>query len=244
MKKIFTLIASAVLALSANAQKYEIVADATPAAGSKITSVENITMTYSVTGDAAFKAAKNNGETLQTVSGYTAKTDGNGVNPVNETDSQGKEKYNPEKGAPTKCTFYVFEPTTDGNLEVFIICNADKVFYVLEDGTNIATSMSAISPKAYNEAGEAIEDLEFTDGKFNSKVYGTVTFSVKAGKKYHVFVAGSKLGFGGFTFPAPDPSAVESVAEAKAEAKAAPVKVITANGVQIGNYNIAGQQVK
>lgn len=39
------------------------------------------------------------------------------------------------------------------------------------------------------------------------------------------------------------PSAVAGIAEAKAEA-AAPVKVITANGVQIGNYNIAGQQVK
>ena len=39
------------------------------------------------------------------------------------------------------------------------------------------------------------------------------------------------------------PTAVEAVAEAKAEAKA-PVKVITANGVQIGNFNIAGQQVK
>ena len=38
-------------------------------------------------------------------------------------------------------------------------------------------------------------------------------------------------------------TAVAGIAEAKAEAKA-PVKVITANGVQIGNYNIAGQQVK
>ena len=38
-------------------------------------------------------------------------------------------------------------------------------------------------------------------------------------------------------------TAVAGIAEAKAEAKA-PVKVITANGVQIGNYNVAGQQVK
>jgi hypothetical protein len=38
-------------------------------------------------------------------------------------------------------------------------------------------------------------------------------------------------------------TAVAGIAEAKAE-KAAPVKVITANGIQIGNYNIAGQQVK
>lgn len=38
-------------------------------------------------------------------------------------------------------------------------------------------------------------------------------------------------------------TAVAGIAEAKAEV-AAPVKVITANGIQIGNYNIAGQQVK
>ena len=40
-----------------------------------------------------------------------------------------------------------------------------------------------------------------------------------------------------------DATAVDSVAEA-AEAQAAPVKVITSKGIQIGNYNIAGQQVK
>ena len=38
-------------------------------------------------------------------------------------------------------------------------------------------------------------------------------------------------------------TAVAGVAEAKAEV-AAPVKVLGANGIQIGNYNIAGQQVK
>ena len=39
------------------------------------------------------------------------------------------------------------------------------------------------------------------------------------------------------------PTAVAGVAESKAEVKKV-VKVITANGIQIGNYNIAGQQVK
>ena len=39
------------------------------------------------------------------------------------------------------------------------------------------------------------------------------------------------------------PTAVAGVAESKSEAKKV-VKVITANGIQIGNYNVAGQQVK
>jgi hypothetical protein len=101
---------------------------------------------------------------------------------------------------------------------------------------------------------------------------GVIGVPVYAGSSYLVFAAGSKISVGGFAFiPAvstfdnavteltltraddtgalesinllADPSAVAGIAEAKAEAKA-PVKVITANGVQIGNYNIAGQQVK
>ena len=56
---------------------------------------------------------------------------------------------------------------------------------------------------------------------------------------------GTQLDLSGATFveyPSGS-SAVAGVAEAKSEAKKA-VKVITANGIQIGNYNIAGQQVK
>lgn len=40
------------------------------------------------------------------------------------------------------------------------------------------------------------------------------------------------------------PTAVEAVAESKAEAKAAPVKVLKDGKLFIGNYNVAGQQVK
>ena len=46
-----------------------------------------------------------------------------------------------------------------------------------------------------------------------------------------------------FSYVLPTTTAVAGVAEAKAEV-AAPVKVLGANGIQIGNYNIAGQQVK
>ena len=84
----------------------------------------------------------------------------------------------------------------------------------------------------------------------------------KAAKTYFVNACGSKISVNGFAFIPSDgtPSyddlnaievsfskagetAVAGVAEAKAEV-AAPVKVLGANGIQIGNYNIAGQQVK
>ena len=47
----------------------------------------------------------------------------------------------------------------------------------------------------------------------------------------------------GVVYTSTNPSAVQGVAEAKSE-KAAPVKVLGANGILIGNYTIAGQQVK
>ena len=234
MKKIFTLIAVAAMALSANAQKYQIAVDEAPAAGTKITSVANISMTYSAQGDAAFIKAAANGTDLATNTGYAAYTKGNNVNPTD-----GSKAYARGGSVPTVGTFYVFEPTQDGNLEVFIVCNGGKVFSILEDGVNIATSLAAINLKAYDENGNTVDatfdEANRTDAKdtqglaFDNKVYGTVTFPVKAGKKYHVSCSGSKLGFGGFTFPA-TATGIESV---KASVKAV-------NGA---TYNVAGQQV-
>ena len=98
------------------------------------------------------------------------------------------------------------------------------------------------------------------DGAANNGV-GIIKFAVYGGSSYNVHATGSKLTQCGFYFSETGDeeitlsgdgvdavvlqgaSAVAGIAEAKAEA-AAPVKVITANGIQIGKYNIAGQQVK
>ena len=94
---------------------------------------------------------------------------------------------------------------------------------------------------------------------------GFIKFQAWGGSSYKVHATGSKLTqvgmyisatgdetitISGTGEEAPTPiqlqpyeTAVQGIAETKAEAKA-PVKVITANGIQIGNYNIAGQQVK
>ena len=105
------------------------------------------------------------------------------------------------------------------------------------------------------------------DGAANNGV-GYIKFKVYGGSMYQVHATGSKLTQCGFYFsetgdetitisgPAPEggtapadvqlqpvETAVAGIAEAKSE-KAAPVKVLGANGIQIGNYNIAGQQVK
>jgi hypothetical protein len=98
------------------------------------------------------------------------------------------------------------------------------------------------------------------DGAANNGV-GFIKFAVFGGSSYNVHATGSKLTQCGFYFSETGDetitlsgdgidavvlqgaAAVQGVAEAKAEvAKVA--KVITAKGVQIGNVNVAGQQVK
>ena len=116
------------------------------------------TITYGVQGGADFKAAKANGS----VTGFAAFTEGNG-----------------ENGKAESGTVYYIKPAYDGKIEVAVVLNADKPFFVSEDGV-------------------ALED--YNGIKESEKYYGTYTFSVKAGSTYAVYCTGSKLGFYGFNY--------------------------------------------
>ena len=117
-----------------------------------------VSITYGEAGGADFKAAKADSQ----VEGYTAFTEGNGTN-----------------GNKTGGTFYTIKPEKNGTIEVAVVLNADKAFYIEEDGTAL---------EAYNGI------------KTDAKYYGTYSFAAKAGKSYKVYCAGSKLGFYGFKF--------------------------------------------
>lgn len=117
-----------------------------------------VSITYGETGGADFKGAKADSQ----VEGYTAFTEGNGTN-----------------GNKTGGTFYTIKPEKDGTIEVAVVLNADKAFYIEEDGTALAD---------YNGITKA------------EKYYGTFSFAAKAQKSYKVYCAGSKLGFYGFKF--------------------------------------------
>jgi hypothetical protein len=119
------------------------------------------TITYGETGGEAFKAAKEaKGDAV--VEDFAAYTEGNGTN-----------------GNKTGGTFYTIKPVYDGEVSVAVILNADKEFYVLEDGTAL---------EAYNGI------------KVSEKYYGTYTFSVTANKSYKFYCSGSKLSFYGFKY--------------------------------------------
>ena len=76
-------------------------------------------------------------------------------------------------------TFYTIVPIYDGTINIFVYLNANKLFFIEEDGTPLDD---------YN--GIAFEDL----------YVGSFSFNVSAGKKYKVYASGSKLGFYGFTY--------------------------------------------
>jgi hypothetical protein len=145
------------------------------------------TITYGETGGEAFKAAKEaKGDAA--VEDFAAYTEGNGTN-----------------GNKTGGTFYTIKPVYDGEVSVAVILNADKEFYVLEDGTAL---------EAYNGI------------KVSEKYYGTYTFSVTANKSYKFYCSGSKLSFYGFKYKynasSPDDGTVATISElVKLEDKAA-----------------------
>jgi len=159
MKKFFLLIVGMVMALGVQAQgKFAISEGDTYKSTDQVTSVPNITLTFGESGGADFKAAKAGTQ----IEGYTAFTEGNGTN-----------------GNKAGGTFYTFVPQIDGEVAVAVVLNADKKFYVEEDGTALAD---------YNGITKS------------EKFYGTFNFPVTAGKSYKVYCSGSKLGFYGFEF--------------------------------------------
>ncbi len=178
MKKIFTLIAMALMAVGANAQgTYAVMnGDEGVAAGTTVTSVNNLKFTWGVAGEDAFKGGNKKSEVLKDVLGSTGYCEGNGNN-----------------GTLTGGTVYYFEPLINGSLTVGFVLNGGKAFFVQEsDGTNVTFTCT-------NAEGESIT-LENGGTVAEKLTGGLATFAVTAGKKYAVYCAGSKLGFYGFKF--------------------------------------------
>ena len=121
-KKIFSLLVLLMVAVTgAWAEKvtYALTAGNTFTSGQTV-DVKNAagtvvaTITYGEAGGGAFNAAK----TDNNVSGYTAFTEGNGVN-----------------GNKTGGTFYTITPKVNATISVAVVLNGDKAFYIKEDGT-------------------------------------------------------------------------------------------------------------
>ena len=191
MKKFFTLIAAVALAASVNAQgTYAVQEGDKVNAGDKITSVENITLTY----------MENTG---------TVFADGKATDNWADADFTayvcGKNNGKLVKGAePTGCV-YKFETAKAGSVTVGIQLGGTKGFHILdaefaEDGESQKFTL--------NEKNENI---------IAAKSNGIVTLNVAAGGTYYVLAAGTKLGFYGFKYTIGTGTGISSVNAAAAK---------------------------
>lgn len=215
MKKFFTLIAAVALAASVNAQgTYAVKVGDKVNAGDKITSVENVTLTYMEKAGVAFADGKATDNWAD--ADFTAYVCG-----VNN----GKLV----KGAePTGCV-YKFETANAGTLTVAIQLGAAKGFHILD------ADFAEVTPDSYNlPSAKDGESQTFTQNEKNENIIaeksnGTVTLNVAAGGTYYVLAAGTKLGFYGFKYTIGTGTGISSVnAAAKKDGK---------------TYNMAGQEV-
>ena len=215
MKKFFTLIAAVALAASVNAQgTYAVQVGDKVNAGDKITSVENITLTYMENDGTAFADVKKQSNWAD--GDFTAYVCG-----VNN----GKLV----KGAePTGCV-YKFETANAGTLTVAIQMGANKGFHILD------ADFAEVTPGSYNLPSANGESQKFTLNEKNENIIaaksnGIVTFNVAAGGTYYVLAAGTRLGFFGFKYEVGTSTGISSVNAAAAKK----------NGK---TYNMAGQEV-
>ena len=215
MKKFFTLIAAVALAASVNAQgTYAVQVGDKVNAGDRITSVENITLTY----------MENDG---------TAFVDGKATDNWADGDFTayvcGKNNGKLVKGAePTGCV-YKFKTANAGTLTVAIQMGPNKGFHILD------ADFAEVTPDSYNLPSANGESQKFTLNEKNENIIaeksnGIVTFNVAAGGTYYVLAAGTKMGFYGFKYTIGTSTGISSVNAAAAKK----------NGK---TYNMAGQEV-
>ena len=214
MKKFFTLIAAVAMAASMNAQgTYAVQVGDNVKAGDKITSVENITLTYMENAGTAYATAKatSNWGDADFVAYVSGKNNGKLV-----SDAE-----------PTGCV-YKFETAKAGSLTVGVQLNANKGFHILD------AAFAEVTPVSYNLPTKDGDSQTFAQNEkgeniVSAKSNGVVKINVAEGGTYYILAAGTKLGFYGFKYEVGTSTGISSIEATSAQ-----------NGKI---YNLAGQQV-
>ncbi len=219
MKKIFTLIAVAVMALGAQAQEKVLFAsDGAYGNGATLTS-ENTTL---VLGND--RTTKNYDLKLTSAKAYCAGLFGQQVMVENEDgvqeektrvvylvgnqnpkdgeldgDKSAGSGYKPESAnLPQSGTYYMITPNKNGHICAYIILNGSKNFYIVKASDGSCLSLNEFVIQADGDEPVPVNVNE--DFTVDEKTTGTVDFDVVAGETYYVFCTGSKLSFGGYVF--------------------------------------------
>lgn len=186
MKNLFTFIVALFMATSVYAQgTYAVKVGDQVNAGDKITSVENITLTYMENDGIAF--AKGKKTTNWADADFTAYVCGT---------NSGKLV----KGAePTGCV-YKFETANAGTLTVAIQLGPGKGFHILDADFAEVTPYSYNLPSVKDGESQIFTQNEKKENIIAEKSNGIVTFNVAAGGTYYVLAAGTRMGFYGFKY--------------------------------------------
>lgn len=187
MKNLFTFIVALFMATGVYAQgTYAVKVGDKVNAGDKITSVENVTLTYMENAGVAFVDGK--ATTNWADADFTAYVCGQ---------NSGKLHSDAE---PTGCA-YKFETVKAGSVTVAVQLNSGKGFHILD------ANFAEVTPASYNlpASNKTGTSQEFTKNEGGENVIGTksngiVTFDVAAGGTYYVLAAGTKMGFFGFKY--------------------------------------------
>ena len=217
MKKFFTLIATALVALSASAASITF--------GTK-DALATLQETYS---DGDFKVTRIDTKNKHAIDDNAA-TFGTVENPVK---FESRLKMGGKSSADNYLSITI---PAAGTLKVYVRTGSNSA----TDRTLVLTQGSTTLYSKVVQESDVTETIDNGDGT-STNVYPVISVPVTAGTVKVEFPING-LNFYGFEF-VPEATAVESVAEAKAEAKKT-VKVIKNGKLYIGNYNIAGQQVK
>lgn len=234
MKKIFTLIAVAAMAISVQAQEqYKIVKEWVPTQGSK-TVVSDATASTSITysDDPGWKASNPGNDGYGQSLGYEAGVSGTQNPKDGGYGSDGKSAgsgYSPaSKNLPNAGVYYIVKASKAGTFTLGVKIGSGKKFYVsLADGTALANT--AITGTSADGAVTLSEEYVLQQGGSDFEGECAVSFAAEADKEYYFFCTGSKLTFFGYTFTAGDPTGINTVKAVEAENGAA--------------YNLAGQKV-
>ena len=127
-----------------------------------------------------------------------------GANNPKDGELDGEDKssgvsYSPDhQNLPQSDTYYMITPAKDGHITAFIILNANKNLYVVKGSTGECLPLEALTIKA--DGAEPTVTALNEDYTLAAKTTGTVEFNVLGGETYYVFCTGSKLSFGGYVF--------------------------------------------
>ena len=220
MKKIFTLITLALMAMGVSAQEVALFDNGGTYGNGATLSTANAQV---VLGND--RTTKNYDLKLSTCKDYCAPLFGQTVQVQNEDTGEMEDKtrvvyvvgnqnpkdgeldgdkssgsgYKPENAnLPQSGTYYMFTPKKNGHVVSFIILNSGKNFYVVKgsDGTNLP-----ISEYVLKADGEEATVVNFNDDyTVDEKTTGTIEFDVVANETYYIFCTGSKLSYGGYVF--------------------------------------------